>query len=514
MTCRRLGKTLLLLATMLSLVWVIPAVALDTNVRIVRLSHISGDVQLDRREGHGYEPAILNMPIIQGSRLWTRGEDALAEVEFEDGSTLRLTPGTAVEFQELSLRGSGEKVTSVELQNGTAYFDIRSNMGDFSVISGGQQISVHHAARFRVFGDNDQFKVADYRGNLDVRSGDNQIAVRNGETFTVDPSDPSRYNLAKNIAEGSYDDWNQERERYTQSYSSPSTYSADSYSSGFSPAYSYGLADLAYYGNYFYAPGWGWMWRPYYVGAAWNPFMDGAWAWYPQFGYAWVSSYPWGWMPYRYGAWNFVPGYGWCWMPGTTWNRWTPVTAVNHPPVGWVPVRPPAAPPQPGTSGLLSVGRGWRPPYPPGSTRPPISGTSLLPSGGQSVPGQPTVHRGWEASTATPASGWVPNNGAITSTTVTPRPPTPTATAPAAARVAVPPAVHVHRDSGIPRATPVAPASRRSPPSAAPRSQVGPASGAWGSGHAGAVGGGGHAGGASGGHSSGGWGGSHGGGHR
>src|ERR1700739_1766678 len=109
MNRRSLGKTLLLLAILLSIVWVLPAAALDTNIPIVRLSYISGDVQLDRREGQGYERAIMNMPIVQGSRLWTRGEDALAEVEFEDGSTVRLTPDTAVEFQELSLRDSGEK---------------------------------------------------------------------------------------------------------------------------------------------------------------------------------------------------------------------------------------------------------------------------------------------------------------------------------------------------------------------------------------------------------------------
>lgn len=500
MNRRGLGKALLLLTALVSLVWVVPAAALDTNVRIVRLSYISGDAQLDRREGQGYEPAILNMPIIQGSRLWTRGEDALAEVEFEDGSTLRLTPGTAVEFQELSLRGSGEKVTSVDLESGTAYFDIRSHMGDFGVSFGGQQINVAHAARFRVFGDNGQFKVAVYKGSVDVRSGDNQIAVRNGETFTLDPSDTRKYNLAKSIAEGSYDDWNQERERYTQSYTSASTYSADSNYSGFSPAYSYGLADLAYYGNYSYAPGWGWMWRPYYVGAAWNPFMDGTWAWYPQFGYMWVSSYPWGWMPYRYGAWNFVPGYGWGWMPGTTWNRWTPVTGVNRPPVGWVPIHPPAAPPQPGTSGIVSVGHGWRPAYPPGSTRPAIPGTSLLPSGG----GQPPAsHRVWGGPTTAGNSGVITNhNGVITN--ITP-PPNATTTATPAARPAAPPAVRVHSD--IPHPTPPPAVSRPTAPSAAPRSQASPSPGhSLGGEHAGTA--------SAGGHSSGGWGGSHGGGHR
>lgn len=404
-----MGRTILLLASLACLV--LPAVALDSSVRIVRLSYLNGDVQVDRGDAQGYQRAILNTPIVQGTRLWTRGEDALAEVEFEDGSTLRLTPGTTVVFQELALRGSGEKVTKVDLDGGTAYFDVRGHMGDFRVTFAGEEIAVSHATRFRVYGgDRGQFKLADYKGNLDVRSGEKQISVRGGET--LDLNDSEHYNLAKSIAEGSYDDWNKERDAYSQSAASASTYRHDYYDNGFSPAYSYGLADLAYYGNYFYAPGWGWMWRPYYSGAAWNPFMDGAWAWYPQFGYMWISPYPWGWMPYRYGAWNFVPGYGWCWSPATVWNTWLPVTTVTHPPVNWQPLRPPAAPPQPGTATLMPVGRTWGAVYPPGSVRP--MGTALLPSGNAGA----KTPQGWAASAPVIHSSPItPSNSTAASTT-------------------------------------------------------------------------------------------------
>ena len=399
---RRVGKLLLLLVTVVCLAWVVPAVALDTNVRIVRLSFASGDVQLDR--GQGFERAILNTPVVQGNRLTTRGDDALAEVEFEDGSALRLTPGTTVEFWELSLRSSGEKVSNVTLENGTAYFDIHNRMGDFRVSFGGQEITVPRAARFRVLGDNGEFKVAVYHGDVNVRNGDHQIEVRGGETFSLNLSDPSRYDLAKSIAEGSYDDWNQQRQNYAQSYTSASTYSADSYYNSFSPAYSYGLADLAYYGSYFYAPAWGWVWRPYYVGAGWNPFFDGAWMWYPQFGYAWVSPYPWGWMPYRYGAWNFIPGYGWGWMPGAMWNTWMTVPMVARAPVNWVALHPPAAPVA-GAPSTVPVGHVWGAVYPPGSPHPLLQRT-LLSDGGEGVA------RAWHF-TGERAS-LLPNSGAVT----------------------------------------------------------------------------------------------------
>ena len=39
-------------------------------------------------------------------------------------------------------------------------------------------------------------------------------------------------------------------------------------------------------------PGYGMMWQPYLAGAGWDPFMNGAWMWYPGSGYAWISAYP------------------------------------------------------------------------------------------------------------------------------------------------------------------------------------------------------------------------------
>ena len=66
------------------------------------------------------------------------------------------------------------------------------------------------------------------------------------------------------------------------------------------------------------------MWQPFFAGAGFDPFMNGAWSWYPGFGYTFISAYPWGWMPYRYGNWAMVPGFGWMWQPGYT-NGWATV---------------------------------------------------------------------------------------------------------------------------------------------------------------------------------------------
>src|SRR3984885_1011907 len=95
----------------------------DSQVRVVRLSEVQGDVKIDRNLGQGYEKAFLNLPITQGVKLQTNG-NGRAEVEFEDGSTLRITPDTVIEFPQLSLRDSGNKVSTVHLREGTVYLNV------------------------------------------------------------------------------------------------------------------------------------------------------------------------------------------------------------------------------------------------------------------------------------------------------------------------------------------------------------------------------------------------------
>ena len=112
----------------------------DSQARIVRLSDVQGDVQIDRNTGQGFEKAFLNLPIVQGAKLQTK-KDARAEVEFEDGSTLRITPETVIDFARLSFRDSGMKVTTVHLQEGTAYVNFAGRRMTSCSLTFGRQSS-------------------------------------------------------------------------------------------------------------------------------------------------------------------------------------------------------------------------------------------------------------------------------------------------------------------------------------------------------------------------------------
>lgn len=341
MSTRRavVALSVLLLAAGLA---VLPAWA-DSQVRIVRLSLVTGPVQIDRATGQGFEKAIANMPITQGMKLRTDG-NSRAEVEFEDGTTVRLISGAEVQFPELALRSDGARVSQVRVDGGTVYFDVRHKKNDdMRLAFASQQVLLDHSVHFRMDVNNDQAQIAVFKGDLTLPGPVQQAKVKKNETLTLDLRDNAQYELAKGISPMESDAWDANRLEYHDYYAS-SNY-------GRSP-YSYGRSDLNYYGSWGYMPGYGNVWRPFGVGYGWDPFSNGYWSYYPGSGYMFVSGYPWGWSPYRYGSWVFIGGAGWCWRPGR-WNNWNPVTPVYNAPPSYVPPRPPVVAPGGGTPTVI-----------------------------------------------------------------------------------------------------------------------------------------------------------------
>ncbi len=290
----------------------LPAMA-DSQARIVRLSDVQGTVQIDKNTGLGFENAFLNLPITQGTQLKT-GANGRAEVEFEDGSTLRLTPHSSIEFSTLGLSDSGKRISVINLVAGIAYVNWLGK-DDFSLNFSNEKISLDRSAHFRVDTSAQAASLSVFKGDVEVEGPAGKVMVTKKKTATFDPADNDKYTLANNIPNDALDSWDKEAISYHDQYTKNN--------SGSSP-YGYGLSDLNYYGAYNNVPGYGLMWQPFFSGVGWDPFMDGAWGFYPGFGYMFASPYPWGWLPYRYGNWMFVPSFGWMWQPGG-WNNWVGV---------------------------------------------------------------------------------------------------------------------------------------------------------------------------------------------
>ena len=334
--------SLVLLTAGLCALAALPALA-DSQARIVRLSDVQGSVQIDKNSGAGFENAFVNLPITQGTQLQTR-DRGRAEVEFEDGSTLRLAPNSTLEFITLGLNDAGKRISAIHLVEGMAYVNWLGKSGDeFTLSFSLEKISLDHAAHFRVDTSAQAANLAVFKGDIEVEGPAGKVAVEKKKTATFDVANNDKYALASNIEEEPLDSWDKEAIAYH-----------DQYAKNNNTPYGYGYSDLNYYGAYTNVPGYGMMWQPYFTGIGWDPFMDGAWAWYPGFGYMFVSAYPWGWTPYMYGNWMFVPGFGWMWQPGY-WGSFVGVPrVVGRPPVNFHPPIVPTA----GSVKTVVVGRG------------------------------------------------------------------------------------------------------------------------------------------------------------
>ncbi len=313
----------------------------ESHVRIIRLSYIDGHVEMDRATGQGMEKAILNTPVTEGARLST-GNNGLAEVEFENNSTIRLGEDSEVQFTKLLINDNGDKVNEVTLLKGTAYFDTKSGKDEiYRATVNNSVFLVNRDTQLRLTDDDDgNAKVSVLKGEVELQTAQREVKVSKKETLTVDPNSASGYEIAKGVDAEPLDRWSNERSAYQQAYS----YNNTGVSSGLN---GYGYSDLNYYGGWSYLPGVGYGWQPYGVSnwMGWNPYLAGAWSFYPGMGYAWASAYPWGWLPYHYGSWTYLGGGGWFWLPGGGnvyrnggWssNGFQPATVV-HGPAGWVP---------------------------------------------------------------------------------------------------------------------------------------------------------------------------------
>jgi len=155
--------------TVLTGALLVSSASAGSKARIVRLSDVQGSVQMDRGTGDGFDKTFLNMPVVEGSRLKT-GDDGRAEVEFEDGSALRVVPNSEVEFTRLSLGDDGQKLSTVQLVAGLAYVNYRGKSADqFTLNFGHESVTLSEAAHFRIGLRNNEATLAVIKGRYRFR---------------------------------------------------------------------------------------------------------------------------------------------------------------------------------------------------------------------------------------------------------------------------------------------------------------------------------------------------------
>ncbi len=376
------------------------------RTRAARLTYMQGSVLLDVANS---TLAQLNMPLLAGAHL-TTGADGQAEVEFEDGSLVRLTPNSALSLDALTIdpappADSGPPQifnTHVTLLGGLAYLELRATPTyQYAVAAGGDILTPVENATVRINLDQPPaiFSVLDGAAHIVRYSSPQTIGfqtdLRAGESLSGDPNDPNRYFLTPQIAADSWDQWNLDRDQQAAAEAATRTTARD----GFAGGQGYGWSDLDAYGSWYDVPGDGPVWQPAMAAtdSSFDPYADGAWVYYPATGYVWASAYNWGWTPYRCGNWIYFDGFGWGWTPVASCGAygWPAggvfVVNILQPPPGYHHPRPPTGGP----------GHPIVPIHPPRPAPHPLTEASLQPRSQFA----PRTINGYEVQPLKPASG-------------------------------------------------------------------------------------------------------------
>jgi hypothetical protein len=316
--------------------------AQSSAAQAVRLSSVEGQVRIAQNNELLADPALVNTPLFEGTQVST-SQDGRAELQFDDGSVVRLSPNSSLTIATLQGEG-GSGNAEIVLENGLGYFELRGQnaASHIRIRFGGNVVTGSGLAVLRVDLDNPPGELAVFSGNAHLELGAAlAVDLHGGESVALNGADPAQYSLKESIEPDSWDAWNNDREAALISAEAARTGVANNMPDKNNPAWN----DLDANGSWYNVPDQGYVWSPYEAATpGWEPYGSGYWMWTPRFGYIWVSGASWGYLPYQCGAWSYFNDFGWGWAPGGCspwWGSGIWISNIGHAPGGYLPpVRP------------------------------------------------------------------------------------------------------------------------------------------------------------------------------
>ena len=283
-------------------------------VRLARFAYVHGNVTWRADENQEWSQATGNLPIRQGAQIWVN-DGGRAEVQFDDGSTLRLGNGALATLQTLYSDADGE-FSEIKLNAGLASMRVKHSHSIYQIDTPLTALKAKGPAKFRI-GVGDGVEIAIHSGNATVEGDAGKAELRSGDFLDMRDAN-SPYDVHSIPAADNWDRWNDDRDNI----------GTGSNSQRYLPENIAIVAgDLDSSGSWHDDGEYGHVWSPRVSDSNWRPYHDGHWTWVNPFGWTWVADESWGWAPYHYGTWVNRP-YGWAWCPGPVNQYWSP--AVVH----------------------------------------------------------------------------------------------------------------------------------------------------------------------------------------
>jgi len=295
-----------------------------------RMSHVQGDVYVQRAQNQGFEQGEVNLVLVGGDKIGTRA--GRLEVQLGRGNYLRLDNDTQLDL--VGLPGRDGDPTKIHVLSGSIFLRVQrlDREKNFEIHTPDASFYVLNEGLYRIdVRENRETEFSACSGTAEAAGEEGSVVVRERQRISAANGKIVSEPLSMAARNDDFGAWNEGRD---------GTH-ARSVSQSYLPAdYADYESELSDYGSWSYEPEYGNVWVPRVAYSDWRPYSYGRWVWYPIIGWTWISSDPWGWCTYHYGRWGWRMGLGWYWIPQRHW-AWGPAWVnwwYDDDYIGWCPL--------------------------------------------------------------------------------------------------------------------------------------------------------------------------------
>jgi ferric-dicitrate binding protein FerR (iron transport regulator) len=185
-----------------------PSVARTSHARVVSLSAVEGTVITRAPGSTKWTLATLDTPIEEGVSLAT-AKRSFVEVQFEDGSTVRLGEISCIEFAQLELAPHGAYVNHFTLDVGVATIHVVSWRHEQYVLdASGVSLTTHGKTEFRTDFTRGRLRVEVFEGHIQAADSNRSESLRKNDVVAYDHSAVGAFEETSNgIQTDEWDRW-------------------------------------------------------------------------------------------------------------------------------------------------------------------------------------------------------------------------------------------------------------------------------------------------------------------
>ncbi len=184
-----------------------------SHARVVSLSLVEGTVIARGPGSRKWALATLDTPIEEGVSLAT-ARRSFAEVQFENGSTVRIGELSRLDFKQLGLGPHSGHINHLTLAVGFATLNVMPERHDEYVLNASDaRFTPHGKAEFRADLERGHLRVEVFHGHVQASDSGQSEKLRKNDVLAYDSKAGGAFHVTDTIQTDEWDKWVQARDR-------------------------------------------------------------------------------------------------------------------------------------------------------------------------------------------------------------------------------------------------------------------------------------------------------------